>query len=59
VEDIENLAPAVSTISTRGTPPPVRLAIHPSHVIPGDVPEITTMGGGVLIGVGSRSRSAS
>jgi hypothetical protein len=38
VEDIENLAPAVSTINTLGASPPGRLAIHPSHVIPGDVP---------------------
>jgi hypothetical protein len=46
VKDIENLAPAVSTISTRGAPPPGRLAIHPSHVIPTDVPETATTGGG-------------
>jgi hypothetical protein len=38
VEDIENLAPAVSTINALGASPPGRLAIHPSHVIPGDVP---------------------
>jgi hypothetical protein len=44
VEDIENPAPAVATISTLGAPPPGRLAIHPSHFIPEDVPEIATIG---------------
>jgi hypothetical protein len=43
VKDIENLAPAVSTISTLGAPPTGRLAIHQSNVIPRDVPEIATM----------------
>jgi Restriction endonuclease len=42
VEDIEKLAPAVSTISTLGASLPGRLAIHPSHFIPGDVREIAT-----------------
>src|ERR1700716_4369324 len=46
VKDIENLAPAVETIDTLGAPPPGRLAIHPSHVIPTDVPETATTGCG-------------
>jgi hypothetical protein len=47
VEDIENLAPAESTISTLGAPPPDRLAIHPSNVISADVlSQIATMGCG-------------
>jgi hypothetical protein len=44
VEDIENPAPPVATIGTLGAPPPGRLAIHPSHFIPEDVPEIATIG---------------
>ena len=46
MKDIENLAPAVETIDTLGAPPPGRLAIHPSHVIPTDVPETATTGCG-------------
>ena len=47
MEDIENPAPAVSTMmSTPGAPSPGGLAIHPSHVIPGDVPEIGKIGCG-------------
>ncbi len=40
--DIENLAPAVSTISPLGAPPTGRLAIHQSNVTPRDFPEIAT-----------------
>jgi hypothetical protein len=47
MKEIENLTPAVSTISTLGAPPPGRLAIHPSNVIPGNVPgQIATVGCG-------------
>ena len=44
MDEMGQLPPAVSTIETLGAPPPGRLAIHPSHVIPTDVPETATSG---------------
>jgi Restriction endonuclease len=45
MENMENPANALSTISTQGSAPG-GLAIHPPQAMPGDVPEIATMGCG-------------
>jgi hypothetical protein len=38
VDEMDQLPPAVSTTDSLDVPSPDRLAIHPSNVIPGDVP---------------------
>jgi hypothetical protein len=46
VDEMDQLPPAVSTIDSLDVPSPGGLAIHPSDVIPVDVPELAAMGRG-------------
>jgi hypothetical protein len=46
VSKIEQIPPAARIIVPLGVPSPTRLAIHPSHVSPRDLPEFATMGRG-------------